>query len=157
MKLDIYVETSVISYLTALPSRDLATAARQQITRDWWRQAQGRFTLYVSQAVLSEAAKGDVKAAEARRRVLDGIDDLNVSAEAIELAASLVKYRVLPERAAVDALHVSVAAVHGMDYLVTWNCKHLANAFLRDKMANALRAAGYRPPVICTPEELMED
>ena len=136
----VYVETSVISYLTAKPSRDLIVAAHQQVTRDWWSHRK-RFELFVSDAVLEEAKRGD-KAAAARRKVaLEGISVLSATALAQTLAADFLRAAVMPSNAAI----------------VTWNCTHIANAIVRAKIETVCRKAGFRPPVICTPLELSEE
>lgn len=148
-----YIETSVVSYLTAWPSRDLVRAAHQQVTRDWWAERE-TFDLFASQFVLDEAAAGDVDAATSRLAALEEVVLLEVTEDAIILAQSLVAGGGLPANARVDALHVATAAVHGMDYLLTWNCKHIANASLRGRIEDLCRAAGVEPPTICTPLEL---
>ncbi len=149
----VYVETSVISYLTAQPSRDLVLAAHQQVTRDWWA-GRHRFHLCVSDAVLEEAARGDHAAAERRLAALQGISVLSASASAQALARAFLAAAVMPSKAAIDAVHVAIAATHGADFLVTWNCAHIANAVVREKIEAMCRKAGFRPPVICTPLEL---
>src|SRR5262249_16172722 len=122
MKLAVYLETSIIGYLTSRPSRDLVTAANQQLTRDWWELRRGDFDLFASEAVWKECSAGDGDAAKERLRLLESIPLLDVTGEAEKLAAELVRGVPLPQRAAVDALHISVATVHGIDYLLTWNC-----------------------------------
>jgi len=156
MQPKVYLETTVLSYLTGRPSRDLVTAAHQQLTRDWWEE-RASFDLYVSQVVVQEAAGGDSGAASARLQVLEGIEVLEVTSEARDLAEQLLSGGAVPEKAAVDAMHISIAVVNGMDYLVTWNCAHIGNATMRHTIEGVCRAAGYDPPVICTPEELMEE
>lgn len=156
MKAKVYLETTVISYLTALPSRDIIQAAHQQITHEWW-QRRDRFDLFVSQAVLEEAARGDAKAAARRLAALEGIPVLAVGVEVSELAERFLRMRAIPPKAAIDALHIAVAVVNGMDYLLTWNCMHIANAALRGKIEHTCRGVGLRPPILCTPEELMEE
>ena len=151
----VYLETTIPSYLTALPSRDLVMAAHQQITREWW-QGRERFELFISQIVLREASGGNAEAASRRMELVQGIPVLEVTEEASVLAEELVRRRALPESAAVDALHISVAVVNGLDYLLTWNCTHIANATIRGDIERICRSKGYEPPVICTPEELME-
>ena len=155
MKSKVYVETTVVSYLSALPSRDIVLAAHQQLTQEWWEHRE-RFDLFVSRPVLTEAARGDTDAAARRMAALDGIRVLLVSAEASEFADRLLKTTVIPAKAAIDALHVAVAVINGMDYLLTWNCTHIANAAIRGRIEEACRAAGMRAPIICTPEELTE-
>lgn len=148
-----YIETSIVSYLTAWPSRDLVRAAHQQVTRDWWA-TRGSFDLYTSQFALDEAAAGDEGAAASRLAALEDAVLLEVTEDAILLAENLVAGGALPPKARVDALHVAMAAVHGMDYMLTWNCKHIANASLRGRIEDLCRAAGFEPPIICTPLEL---
>jgi len=145
----------IVSYLTARPSRDLIIAAHQQLTQEWWDTRRGDFNLYVSQFVIRESGAGDSAMAQKRLEALDGIALLSVSTEAITLARTLVEKGPIPEKAEVDALHIAVAASHGMDYLLTWNCKHIANAEMQTGVARLCRAAGFEPPVICTPEELL--
>jgi predicted nucleic acid-binding protein len=150
----VYIETSIVSYLTARPSRDLLVAAHQQLTVAWWDQQRAHYELFTSQVVLAEARAGDPEAAQLRVVVLERLPLLDVTDAAIMLAAALVSGQALPAQAAQDALHVAVACVHGMEYLLTWNCAHLANARLRSRIEQICRDAGYVPPIICTPEEL---
>ena len=153
----VYLETSVVSYATSRPSRDLIVAGHQQVTRDWFGMYAPAYELFVSQLVVTEAAGGDKDAAQRRMDFLRGVSRLAVTDAAGDLAAQFVKEAVVPQTAAEDALHIAIAAVHGVDYLLTWNCKHIANATLRQSIEAVCRAAGYEPPVICTPEELMND
>jgi PIN domain len=155
MKGRIYLETTIPSYLTAWPSRDLVRAAHQQITRDWWDKRRTEFELYISQIVVQECQAGDETAAAERMKVLQDLPLLEQTEEAMQLAQALVDHVPLPKRAAVDALHVALAAVHGMDYLLTWNCTHIANATLREPIESVCRANGYDPPAICTPDQLL--
>jgi hypothetical protein len=153
--LKVYIETTIVSYLTARPSRDLIIAAHQQITHEWWENRRADFDLYTSQFVIQESSAGDAAMAQKRLDALDGIALLAVNQEALDLARSLVEKGPIPEKAEIDALHISVAANHGMDYLLTWNCKHIANAEMQTGIGKLCRAAGFEPPVICTPEELL--
>jgi hypothetical protein len=139
--------------LTALPSRDLVRAAHQQITLEWWVR-RDLYELFVSEAVLEEARRGDSSAASRRLAAAEGLQVLSATVEAQALAASLLRMAAMPEKAAIDAAHVAIAAVHGLDYLLTWNCTHIANAIMRPKIEAVCRAAGIAPPIICTPEEL---
>jgi len=152
----VYLETSVISYLAALPSRDVVVAGHQQVTRDWW-EGRTRFELFVSDAVIEEAARGDRNAARRRLELLTGIPVLTVHRGADSLARSFLTEAALPSKAAIDAVHVALAAVHAMDFLVTWNCTHIANAIIRPQLEVLCWRAGYRPPVICTPFELLDE
>lgn len=151
----VYIETSIVSYLTARFSRDLVTAAHQQITQEWWAKRRAGFALFVSQLVVQEASVGDAEMARRRLEQLQAIPLLEINQEVENLARRLVVDGVLPKKAAVDALHIAVATVHGMDYLLTWNCKHIANAEMQNKVAAVCRESGFEPPVICTPEELL--
>ena len=153
MRPRVYVETSVLSYLTALPSRDLVRAAHQQITVEWWATREG-FDLFISQAVLNEVAKGDPAAAARRLAVTDGLEVLSATPDAERLAMALLEAAALPSKAAIDAVHVALAAVHGMNVLLTWNCTHIANALMRPHIERVCRENGVAPPIICTPEEL---
>ncbi len=157
MKPRVYVETSIVSYLTARPARDIVIAGRQQSTRDWWVTAPRRFELVVSDLVLQEAAGGDPAATRARLDALASFVRLDATAAAQELTERLVRTGALPERAATDAAHVAVAAANGIDYLVTWNFKHIANATAKRRIEIACRHAGCECPVICSPDELVED
>jgi predicted nucleic acid-binding protein len=153
MKPRVYVETTIPSYLTAWPSRDLLRAAHQQITREWWDRRTA-FELFISPLVLVECQAGDPTAAAERLAALAGLPLLDQTADVAALAETLVVSVPIPQRAAADALHIATAAVHGMQYLMTWNCTHIANVTFRSRIESACRAAGYEPPLICTPEEL---
>ncbi len=155
MKRQVYLETTIVSYLAAHPSRDLIRAAHQQITRDWWENRRGEFDLYVSQLVVQESEGGDADAAARRLVFLEGIPLLPFSDRAVSLGEALIEAGALPKRAAADALHIAQAAVHGIDFLLTWNCNHLANAELIGPIGDIIKTRGDIPPVICTPEELM--
>ena len=149
----VYVETTIVSYLTARPSRDVVLAAHQALTRDWWR-GRGSYQLRVSQLVLDEVAAGDPLIRARRLRALRGIRVLWLTDPAIRLAKELVRQGALPEKATVDAFHIGIAAAHRVTYLLPWNCKHLANATMRGTIEAICRSEGLHPPIICTPEEL---
>jgi len=153
MKPRVYVETTLPSYLTAWPSRDLVRAAHQQITREWWAR-RDVFELYSSRLVLQECQAGDTKAASERLVALTGIPLLEQTPDVAVLAEALMREVPLPGRAAADAIHIAIATVHGVHYLVTWNCTHIANATLRPQIESVCRWVGFEPPLICTPEEL---
>jgi len=155
MKPKAYLETTIVSYLAADPSRDIVIAGHQQITREWWER-RSRFELCVSQAVVEEAARGDPMAAARRMTLLSGIPVLAFAAEVYDVANRLLRMHAVPAEALVDAIHIAVTAVNSVDYLLTWNSRHIANAAARGKIEQACLAAGLRAPVICTPEELME-
>jgi len=153
MKPKVYIETSIPSYLTAWHSRDLIVAANQEITKQWW-DSREQFDLYISALVIQEAGAGNTTAAQKRLEQLDGIPELNITEEVESFAQILIQKVPLSEKARIDALHIAVAALSGMDYLLTWNCTHIANAILRPKLEAICREFGYEPPTICTPQEL---
>lgn len=155
MKSKIYIETSIVSYLTSRSSRDLVTAARQQLTAEWWESKRKEYVLFISQAVVSEASDGDQHAAQKRLNVTKKIPLLDVTEEAIELAEFLVEKTPFPEKASIDALHIAIACVHEMDFILTWNFKHIANAAIRTKLEVITHSRKRRLPIICTPEELL--
>lgn len=150
----IYVETSVVSYLVARPSRDLIVAAHQQLTVTWWQDQRQNYDLFVSQIVVDEVRAGDPESAAKRIAAIADLGLFEVNEEAVRLAQSLIESHAVPKKAAQDALHISVACVGGADYLLTWNCKHIGNATMRSAIEKTCRTAGYASPIICTPEEL---
>lgn len=155
MKPKVYLETTIVSYLTAWPSREELRAAHQKVTKDWWDNRRAKFELFVSQIVIREASAGDADAASQRLEVLEGLPLLEVTDDVTALAEDLVQRVPFPTKAAADAVHVAIAVVHGMDYLLTWNCTHIANATLRRRIESVCRNRGYEPLVICTPDELI--
>lgn len=157
MKPRMYLETTIPSYLTAWLSRDLVMAGHQQTTREWWDARREDFELFVSQFVIDEAGAGDPDAAKRRLESLVDVPLLDPNASVHALAEELMKRVPLPLKAAADALHIAIATIHGMNFLLTWNCTHIANAALRPSIEAVCRDHGYEPPVICTPEELLKE
>ena len=155
MKRQVYIETSVIGYLTGRPNRDVVIAAHQELTRQWWETRSPAFDLLVSELVREEAGRGDAEASAKRLTVIAKIPILQVNDLAVSIAAELVSAGPIPRESVADALHISIAAVNGVDYLLTWNCKHLANAQIVRIISLVCTRLGQRIPVICTPEELM--
>ena len=155
MKPALYIETSVVSYLTARLSRDLITAARQQITETWWRTQRSAYDLLVSPLVMEEARAGNAEAAAARLVALSEIPIIKPLPEANVLVERLLSDIPLPEEAAADAAHIALATTAGAEYLLTWNFKHIANPVLREQIRAVCRRSGYEPPIICTPEDLL--
>jgi predicted nucleic acid-binding protein len=149
-----YLETSVISYYTARPSRDIVTAARQTLTQEWWEDARQRFELYVSVLVVEEAKAGGAEAAQRRLAAISGLPILEINDAAERLGKSLMEEGAVPFSSAEDALHISLAAVHGMDFLLTWNFRHINNAEMKARIRTVVELVGYECPVICSPEEL---
>lgn len=151
----VYLETIFISYLVARASRDVIVAAHQQTTHDWWDTRRGSFVCYVSQVVADEASIGDLDEIRKRLEVIRGLPLLEVTESAQSLAEAILASGVIPPRAVRDAAHIATAAVHGVDYLLTWNCRHLANAQIMRRIAQVCHESSHRMPLICTPEELM--
>ena len=155
MKPSVYLETTIPSYYTARASRDVVIAGHQATTRDWWENRLARFRAFISQIVIDEASGGNAQAARDRLLAIKPFPLLDIRDDAIELARALIESGPLPAKAARDALHIAIAAVHGVDFLVTWNCTHIANAEMTAKITEICADHGLVCPVICTPEELM--
>jgi hypothetical protein len=153
----VYVETSIFSYLTSKPSRNILAAACQSLTVEWWEKRSKDFELFISELVLVEASRGDSLAAAKRVAALNGIPHLQVTDEVVSLAGTLITPDLLPQKATADALHLSLATIHKMDFLLTWNCRHLDNAEIKSKVRRLLTTQGYSLPEICTPQELIGD
>ena len=153
-KKKVYVETSVISNLTARPSFNLIDMARQVATRQWWDAVRPRFDIFVSVLVKDESSRGDAAAAKKRMSILAALATIPVTPEMELLAERLLSATAVPRTSYEDAVHIAVATVSGMDYLLTWNCKHIANAATMPRINSVCRDAGYQCPVICTPEQL---
>lgn len=153
----VYIETSILGYLTARSTKNLILAANMEITKDWWELRRDAFTIYTSEAVLDEVMQGDPEIAAQRLEILRGFPLLELNQAVQGLAAQFLARSNLPPRAEVDAIHIAAATVHGMDYLLTWNCRHIANAQIQGKLAEISLNSGYVLPVLCTPNELMGD
>lgn len=155
-KSTLYLETTIPSYLTSNPSRDLIVAAHQQITHDWWSGAREEFDLYISEAVLEEISAGDPGAASRRLALVEGIPILALTGEIGELAEEYRQKLRLPEGAQLDAIHLACAVVNELEYVLTWNCKHLANGRIIQKLQSINLDLGRPTPIIVTPEELLD-
>ena len=155
MNKSVYIESSVISYLTARPSRDLVIAGHQAVTAEWWNERRLRYNVYISPLVVQEVSAGDASAAEERLRVIADIPSVTIAAEAESLASALLTSNAVPANSARDALHVAIAATQGIDYLITWNFRHINNASTRTMVVNVVSDFGLVCPVLCSPEELM--
>lgn len=151
-----YIETSVVSYLAGRLSRDVVVLGNQELTREWWTSRRKEYDLFISEVVMAEISIGDPDLVRQRLAVATELKLLSVTEEAERLAPLLLRAAGLASNAQTDALHMALGAVHGMDYLLSWNCKHIANASIRRGIEAQCRASGYEPPVICTPQELME-
>ena len=156
MKPRVYVETSILGYLTSRDSTTLVGAARQLLTRKWWRMRDD-FELCVSEVVVRECAAGDPTAASARLAAIDGIALLTLNDQAANIAAALIGTGIMPPKALEDALHVAIASAHQVDFLLSWNFKHIANPVIQAKMAAYLANVGLTLPYICAPEDLLGD
>ena len=152
----VYVETSVVSYLTARPSWDLVATARQQFTAAWWAHRRKLYRVVASPLVVEEAGRGDPVAASDRLDVLRGLAVVGPTTDTDALAEALMHETPLPAKAAADAVHIAVASTAGADYLLTWNFRHIANPVLRDQIARVCRSLGHEPPTLCSPEDLLE-
>ena len=155
MRPKVYLETSVISYLAGRPSRDVIIGARQQLTQEYWDHGRSSVELFVSESVIREISAGDTNAAVQRLQLIQGIPLVAVTSNVVVIVKALMSSKAMPQKAAEDALHIALAATNGLDYLLTWNCKHIANATIRTTIDRILREHNYKPPVICTPEELL--
>ncbi|MHC5726792.1 MAG: type II toxin-antitoxin system VapC family toxin, partial [Nostoc sp.] len=147
----VYIETSILGYLTARSTRNLILAANIEITREWWEFRRSAFRLYISQVVLDEVARGDTEIAVKRLEILNGMPLVELNQAVQNLSAEFLTRSNLPAKASDDAVHIAAATVHQLDYLLTWNCKHIANAQIQRKLAEISLDFGYQLPVICTP------
>ena len=143
-KKKVYLESSVISYLTARPSRDVIKLAKQELTRQWWRDNRMKYDIHVSGFVMEEIARGDSQAARDRMDIVAGLPEITLSDAAAELYESLLAAKAVPAGAAADAMHIALAVVGGMDYLLTWNCAHINNAAHKKKIAAVALRFGYK-------------
>ena len=156
MQRRVYIETTVVSYFTARPSRDLVVAGHQEATRELWPKLLSEFETYISALVYQEAGRGDAEQAGKRLAAIKPFTMLDVDEEVQALADKIMAGRGIPEEYPEDALHVAVAAVNGMDLLVTWNFTHINNPFIRTRVRQIVEGAGYQAPEICSPDELVE-
>jgi predicted nucleic acid-binding protein len=154
-KKTVYIETSIVSYLTARPSSDLLAAAWQKATVDWWDTQRGKFDLYASDIVIEEACKGDRNAVDRRLSALADIPLLVITNDVVALSKALIQKGALPQKAIDDSLHIALSAVHGVNYLLTWNCRHIDNAETKPIIRSVCAANMCAYPEICTPIELM--
>ncbi|MFH7243525.1 MAG: type II toxin-antitoxin system VapC family toxin [Spirulina sp.] len=153
----VYIETSILGYLTARSTRNLILAANIEVTKEWWDQYRHTFSLYISQVVLDEVGRGDQEIAPKRIEILNGVPLVELNQSVKNLAGQFLERSNLPPKASDDAVHIAAATVHGLDYLLTWNCKHIANAKIQRKLEEVSLDFGYQLPVICTPYELLGD
>jgi hypothetical protein len=157
VKPTVYIETTIPSYLAARLARDLLQAANQMLTHDWWNERRSEFTLCTSQLVLTEVSAGHPEAAKRRLEILEGIPLLATVVEVNAVAQRILRTGLLPESSARDASHIAIASVHSVDYVLSWNNRHIVNATIRKGVAAAVAEFGYVLPTLCTPAELMEE
>lgn len=157
MSESVYIETSILGYLTARSTKNLILAGNIEMTRDWWELRRSAFALYISQVVLDEATRGDGEIAAQRLEAVRGFPLLEVTEAVQNLAIQFMTRSNLPPKASDDAIHIALATVNSLDYLLTWNCKHIANAQVQKKLLKICSDVGYTLPIICTPYELMGD
>ena len=157
MKEKVYIETSVVSYLSGRLSRDVIVVGRQEITREIWPFLIEQFDCYISALVREEIERGDPEAASNRLAVLTDMATLTISNEARDLVRAIVEHGLMPRQFTEDALHIAIAAMHGVDYVLTWNFRHLNNIQTKVKIANFIEDCGYEPPLVCSPDELFGD
>ena len=153
----LYIETSIVSHLRQRPSTQVVMAARQLLTHQWWDGERGNYELVTSQYVIDEASAGDAVLAAQRLESLEGIPLLPLDPEIAGIAQEILSRAILPPKASIDALHIAAVAHHRIQYLLTWNCRHIANARILPRIREALTALGIPVPVICTPEEMVDD
>jgi hypothetical protein len=153
----IYIETSIVSYLRQKPSDQVVTAARQLLTYRWWKNERKHYELVISQYVVDEASVGDPTLAAERLAALDGIPLLPHAPEIVKLANEIMLLGILPQKAQVDALHIATVAHHQIQYLLSWNCKHIADAKILPRIHDLLTRLDIPIPIICTPEEFLGD
>ncbi|MGH8000713.1 MAG: type II toxin-antitoxin system VapC family toxin [Brasilonema sp.] len=153
----IYIDTSIAGYLTARTNNNLILMANMEITREWWENRRSNFNIYISEVVLDEAAQGDAEIAAKRLEIMNNFPLLELNDTVEYLASQFLSKSNFPAKAANDALHIALATVYGLDYLLTWNCKHIANAQIQKKLSQISVESGYTLPTICTPYELMGD
>ncbi len=157
MPLALFIETTIPSYYVSRPSRDVLLLARQELTRQWWNTQRQQFDLFTSQLVIDEAAQGESGKARERVELLTELALLDLNEEVSLLASKLINTGILPKIAGRDAFHLAAAGVHKMDFLLTWNCKHIANPFIADRLSSCFSAFGVHLPVICTPQQFFTD
>lgn len=152
----LYLESTIPSYLAAKPSRDLLVAGHQQVTRDWWEGTRLKFDIYSSQVVIDEISAGDSTIASERLKLITGISLLRVTGEVENLASHYLDKLGLPTKASLDILHLAYSVAYELDYLLTWNCAHLANGIIISRLQKINGISGLKTPIILTPEELLE-
>ena len=155
MREKVYIETSIISYLINKTNRDIIITAKQELTKEWWYEHKSDYDLFISDLVTEEISKGDSIYAEQRQKIIENIPILKVTEKALLIANSIISKKILPVKAADDILHISLAIANNIDYLLTWNCKHIANAHIIKTLETIAKSHKYNVPVLCTPIEIL--
>ncbi len=156
MKQSVYLETTIISYLAARPSRDLIVAGHQQITLEWWEKVSPKCQCYVSEVVIEESEKGDIEVSKKRLDLISDFQVLAVNEEIKKIASIFFEHLRIPEKSRLDSFHLATACWYKMDYLLSWNCKHIVSGSVRKLLNEINEELKIYIPIICTPEELME-
>jgi predicted nucleic acid-binding protein len=151
----VYIETTIVGHIAGRVRSDPFVADRQQVARDWWRDHAPDYDVFISQLVIEECSEGDPSAAAERLEVVKDLELLQSTDDVDDLADALIAEQAVPASEPRDAFHIAIAAVNGVNYLLTWNYKHIANALLRSRIEQVCRDAGFEPPIICTPDELV--
>ena len=151
-----YIESSVPSFYAARPSRQLALLAKQQATKDWWDAGWSGLEIVTSLETLDEIARGESEKAKERVELVADLPLLEVNEDVADIANDLVLSGIVPDKAASDAIHIAIASVHRVEFLVTWNFKHIANPFLRERIRELITKNGFQMPTMCSPEELLD-
>lgn len=155
MKLKVYIETSIVSYITARPSRDVVISANQILAQEWWEDYRHEFDLYISELVTDESSKGNAEMAKKRLDLVKNVPFLENNDKVKNLAKEILARNILPVKATLDVFHIAITAVHNIDFLLTLNCKHIANAFIYRRVEEVCRSFGFEPPIVCTPQEIL--
>jgi hypothetical protein len=155
MKEKVYIETSIISYLVSKTNRDIIITAKQELTKEWWFEHKSNYDLFISDLVIEEISKGDSVYADERLKIVENIPILKVTEKALLIANSIVSKKILPSKATDDILHISLAIANNIEYLLTWNCKHIANAHIIKTIEAIAKFHKCNFPVLCTPIEIL--
>jgi hypothetical protein len=153
----IYIESTIPSYVVARPARDLLQAAHQEITKRWWESERLKHDIFISPLVLKEIRDGEAEMAEARMNLVSNLENLTVPTKVGELAELFIQKGVLPSGALTDATHIALSAVHKMHILLTWNCRHIANASIQFRLRRLAESRGFSLPLLCTPQEMLDE
>ena len=153
----IYLEPTVISYLTARTTSDPIKLAQQLASKEWWNNHRHKCDIFISNVVLDEIREGDPAAAQMRMALAQTLSLLQSNAETDRLSAALIALHAIPDNHKEDADHIAIASIYPIEYLVTWNQKHILNVSMRDRILSIISDKGYTPPRLVTPAELLAE